>query len=195
METKRDLTKELLAECFKKLLLTTPFDKITIKMITGEAGLIRPTFYKHFQDKYEVVEWIFQTDITDQVDALLEERRERDACLLFFRAIEKDRAFYRRCCMMDENPNSFLNVLTRYLHRVFMRFADTYAISIPKGGSPALTKEMAASYYSYGMVNIIEDWILKRINCSADDFADAALFLLTHSIRDVPNAFRFGQNE
>lgn len=186
METKRDLTKELLAECFKKLLETTPFDKITIKMITGEAGLIRPTFYKHFQDKYEVVEWIFKTEVTDQVDVLLEERRERDACLLFFRALEKERSFYRRCCQMDENPNSFLNVLTRYLYQRFLDFAGAYSGSI--SGSKALTREMAASYYSYGMVNITEDWILRRINCSADEFADAALFLLTHSIRDLPDA-------
>ena len=52
MESKKDLTKELIANCFHELMLTTPFDKITIKMITGEAGLIRPTFYKHFQDKW-----------------------------------------------------------------------------------------------------------------------------------------------
>ena len=60
MDTKKDLTKELLADCFRELMLTTPFDKITIKMITDRAGLIRPTFYKHFQDKYEVLEWIFE---------------------------------------------------------------------------------------------------------------------------------------
>ena len=33
------------------------FDKITIKMITDQAGVIRPTFYNYFQDKYEVMEW------------------------------------------------------------------------------------------------------------------------------------------
>ena len=79
MESKKDLTKELIANCFHELMLTTPFDKITIKMITGEAGLIRPTFYKHFQDKYEVLEWLFKTNVMDNVDLLLNNEMESDA--------------------------------------------------------------------------------------------------------------------
>ena len=54
MERKRELTKILLAESFKELLIKGSFDKITIKMITDQAGVIRPTFYNYFQDKYEV---------------------------------------------------------------------------------------------------------------------------------------------
>ena len=43
MERKRELTKILLAESFKELLIKGSFDKITIKMITDQAGVIRPT--------------------------------------------------------------------------------------------------------------------------------------------------------
>ena len=38
----------LLAESFKELALKQPIEKITIKEITDKAGVIRPTFYKHF---------------------------------------------------------------------------------------------------------------------------------------------------
>ena len=50
MEDKKELTKDLLTLSFRELILKTPFDKITIKMITDGAGVIRPTFYKHFQE-------------------------------------------------------------------------------------------------------------------------------------------------
>ena len=40
----------LLAESFKELALKHPIEKITIKEITDKAGVIRPTFYNHFQD-------------------------------------------------------------------------------------------------------------------------------------------------
>lgn len=43
----------LLAESFKELALKHPIEKITIKEITDKAGVIRPTFYNHFQDKYD----------------------------------------------------------------------------------------------------------------------------------------------
>ena len=46
----------LLAKSFKELVAKTPIEKITIKQITDKAGVIRPTFYNHFQDKYELLE-------------------------------------------------------------------------------------------------------------------------------------------
>ena len=41
----------ILAESLKELSKTRPIEKITIKEITDKAGVIRPTFYNHFQDK------------------------------------------------------------------------------------------------------------------------------------------------
>ena len=52
MQTKRDIKAEL-ANSFKELVQEKPVEKITIKEITDKAGVIRVTFYNHFQDKYE----------------------------------------------------------------------------------------------------------------------------------------------
>ena len=46
----------VLAESLIELSAKKPIDKITIKEITDKAGVIRPTFYNHFQDKYELIE-------------------------------------------------------------------------------------------------------------------------------------------
>ena len=43
MEDKKELTKDLLTASFRELVLQIPFEKITIKMITDGAGVIRPT--------------------------------------------------------------------------------------------------------------------------------------------------------
>ena len=72
MEDKKELTKDLLTLSFRELILKTPFDKITIKMITDGAGVIRPTFYKHFQDKYGILEYILQKEIREKIDVLIE---------------------------------------------------------------------------------------------------------------------------
>jgi AcrR family transcriptional regulator len=40
-------TKTALADSLKELLQKTSFEKITIQDITKNAGVIRPTFYKH----------------------------------------------------------------------------------------------------------------------------------------------------
>ena len=51
----KNLIDDLLAESLKEIAKTKPIEKITIKEITDKAGVIRPTFYNHFQDKYELV--------------------------------------------------------------------------------------------------------------------------------------------
>ena len=66
MNNKKDVHVAL-QESFKKLILEHNFDKITIKMITDDAGLIRPTFYNHYVDKYEVLEEIFYNDIFNKM--------------------------------------------------------------------------------------------------------------------------------
>ena len=45
MERRSEKTKALLGEEFKELVMEKSFEKITIKMITDAAGVIRPTFY------------------------------------------------------------------------------------------------------------------------------------------------------
>ena len=63
MERKSELTKALLGEKFKELVAKKGFEKLTIKMITDAAGVIRPTFYNYFQDKYEVMEWLLEEEV------------------------------------------------------------------------------------------------------------------------------------
>ena len=71
-EVKKELTKDLLALSFKELIMKMPFEKITVKMITDGADVIRPTFYKHFQDKYEIIEYILEKEIKDKIQVLIE---------------------------------------------------------------------------------------------------------------------------
>lgn len=183
MDAKRDLTRELLADCMRELMVTTPFDKITIKMITDKAGLIRPTFYKHFQDKYEVLEWIFKTEVTDSVDLLIEHHMELDAIVMFCRCLGNDRKFYKRAWQMEPGPNSFEEILTRYVYQTFLKLADRFSLKVSRS-HPILTREFIATYYTYGLVHTVKDWITGDSDASAEDIAEAYKYLLSHSVLD-----------
>ena len=52
-------TKLWIAAAMKRLLVKKPLDKIRVTEICREAEIERPTFYYHFQDKYDLVAWIF----------------------------------------------------------------------------------------------------------------------------------------
>ena len=55
-------TKRALEASLKKLLLEKPLNKITINDITEDCGVNRMTFYYHFKDIYDLVDWILVED-------------------------------------------------------------------------------------------------------------------------------------
>ena len=51
------VTKRALEESLKRMLLKKPLNKITIADITEDCGINRMTFYYHFKDIYDLIEW------------------------------------------------------------------------------------------------------------------------------------------
>ena len=56
-------TKSALADAMKKLMVCKSFAKISISDLCEECGLNRKSFYYHFKDKYDLVNWIFYVDL------------------------------------------------------------------------------------------------------------------------------------
>ncbi len=50
-------TKRALEESLKNLLWEKPLSKITVTDITEDCGISRMTFYYHFKDIYDLVDW------------------------------------------------------------------------------------------------------------------------------------------
>lgn len=56
------MTKKALAASLKRLLEQKPLSKITVTDIAEDCEINRHTFYYHFRDIYDLVEWIFCTE-------------------------------------------------------------------------------------------------------------------------------------
>ena len=53
-----NLTKKALASSLKEILKTKPISKVTVSDICSNCGIRRQSFYYHFADLPELVEWI-----------------------------------------------------------------------------------------------------------------------------------------
>ena len=60
-------TKSALADAMKKLMVRKSFAKISISDLCEECGLNRKSFYYHFKDKYDLVNWIFDVEYLNHV--------------------------------------------------------------------------------------------------------------------------------
>ena len=57
------LTKDAIAKALTDLLQERPIEKITIKDITDRCGINRQTFYYHFSDIYDLMEWTLDKEL------------------------------------------------------------------------------------------------------------------------------------
>ena len=55
-------TKQQLARALKTLMAKKALDKITIFELTGLCGIRRQSFYYHFEDIYDLLRWMFQSE-------------------------------------------------------------------------------------------------------------------------------------
>ena len=161
----------LLAESFKELALKHPIEKITIKEITDKAGVIRPTFYNHFQDKYELLEWIIDTQLIAPAEPLIQN------------GMVKEKEFYQKASRL-EGQNSFESIAQSCIMKVFLRvFERSAATKKPK--YVWLTPERIAAYYAQSMCYIVMNWIQSGMTISARELAEIYDYIIKRSMEDI----------
>jgi len=186
MQQKKEV-KILLADSFKELVLEKPVEKITIKEITDRAGVIRVTFYNHFQDKYELLEWICHEEIVSPTRILLDNNMEREAVLFMFTSILKNKDFYGHVARL-EGQNSFESIVRSLI-------ADTisdYIVKHQEGKTRRyswLTPQWVAEYYSQNLTFMLMSWIREGMKISPEEMVDMYSFIARHSMMDLPKEF------
>ena len=87
--------KYRLAEAVKRLMARQSLEDITVKEITGEAGVSRQTFYRHFLDKYDLVNWYFDELLANSFREMGYGRTIYEGLVRKFRYIQAEKVFFR----------------------------------------------------------------------------------------------------
>lgn len=175
-------TKDLLADSFRELVLTIPFQKISIKMITDKAGVIRPTFYNYFQDKYEVIEYLFDKDIISNVEVMLDNGMELEAVKLMFICFEKNFKYYRN--LFDiEGQNSFEEYFGQYIQNTYLRILKKHPMK--QVSSPLITPNALAHFNALILIEIVKLWLHHTPQISAEEIYETYRISVRTSILDA----------
>ena len=147
----------------KKLMRQKSFSKISVSDICIDCGINRKSFYYHFRDKYDLVNWIFYTDFI----LLATTKTFRDGWDLIRTLAElfyDDREFYR-CALEIEGQNSFRDYFfesTTPILNMFMRDlgSDEAQISINN------------RYMSDAFLAILYRWLKDGLDQEPDEFVE-----------------------
>lgn len=179
----RGTVDELLTESFKELAKSQPIEKITIREITEKAGVIRPTFYNHFQDKYELLERIICTELIGPIRPLVENGLVHEGLVLLFTNMEKDREFYIRASRL-EGQNSFESIAQECVERLLLTEINSRAQGKPLKYA-WLTPEWIARYYAHTMCFVAVSWLRMGMTVSAREMAEIYRYIIERSLDEV----------
>ncbi|MGT2754396.1 dihydroxyacetone kinase transcriptional activator DhaS [Streptococcus ovis] len=173
------ITKKRIAKAFKKIFVTLPFDKISVSVIMEEAGIRRQTFYNHFLDKYELLEWIFQTELHEQVTDNLDYISGRQLLTELLHFFQSNREFYRKLFEI-EDQNDFSSYFEGYCQQLIDKLIEDYHI---RTFESATERELFLTYHSLALANLIKHLLTgSTTSCQLD--GEAIVQLITTSLKN-----------
>ncbi len=182
-EEKKDV-EQALAQSLKSLVIKTPFEKITIKQITDGAGVIRVTFYNHFQDKYDLLGYIVQKEILEPVGILLKNSMYKEALTLIFTNLRKDSDFYQKAVRI-EGQNSFEEISEECIYRLLLSLFKERSSGKPHSKFPWLTVDTLARYYARSMNYVVMQWISSGMTIPPEEVAGIYEYVVSRSLWDM----------
>ena len=161
-------TKLQLEEAFKKLLLEKPFHKITIKDLTDACYLSRMSFYYHFQDLYDLTEWILIEDAKKALNEKKDYAHWKEGLENIFAAVYENKPFILNV-YHDISRDQIEKVLFKLVHGLIESIVEERSVETNLNEQQ---KNFIAYFYKYGFVGIMLDWIEKGMDENYNEIVD-----------------------
>ncbi len=188
-----NITKQALAVSLRELMEEIPFDKINVSQICERCGMSRKSFYYHFKDKYDLVNWIFDTEFISLASASpssasFQERWDfiEKACRYFY----ENRGFYRKALQI-KGQNSFSDHYTEYLGPILKSHLSHLL-------GDEQVDEFAVNFFADAMLCSMKRWLLAKDCMPPEQFVSQAKRLVRRGAAAIcqeiglENAFSMG---
>lgn len=165
-------TKQALAAALKQCMKQKPLDKISIREITDLCSLRRETFYYHFSDIYDLVQWMFEEEALDLLRRHEGVQLWQEGLLDLFRYIQDNRAFCL-CALRSLGHGHLRRLFLQDLQAIVQRTVDRLSQEL---GLPA--DDLVTQFYTIALAGCVESWLLGELPYTPEEliqFADTML--------------------
>ncbi len=179
------ITKRALEQSLKNLLLKKPLTKITVGDIADDCGISRMTFYYHFKDIYDLVEWSCLEDARRALDEKKTYETWQQGLLQIFEAVQENKPFilnvYR--CVHREQVEKYLQPL---VDRLVLSVIDE---EVGERTVRDEDKQFIAQIYSYIFIGLMLDWIKEDMQMDPQPLVDRLAKLIRGSMSEALSRF------
>jgi AcrR family transcriptional regulator len=188
-------THKLLWEALMALLIEQDFEAISVKDICDRAMVHRTTFYKHYQDKYDLLllgmgemhkALICKIHADTPISADNSHRSTR--LKYIFEHIEENRHFYK-IMLCGDGIAPFQNVMRTHLAGLYESGLQVRMQGKP---TPPIPVPVIAQFYAGALISITTWWLENDLPCSCKEIADHFAQLIAegcHRVLGLPSTW------
>lgn len=162
------ITQKKIAKIFKQVVIEVGFEKVTIAKIMQASGMRRQTFYDYFQDKYELVDWIFRQEAMEKIEDNLAYEGWEVIVENLLEYFQENQLFYRKI-LLFEGQNSFHEYYTQHLEVLIHQVLVLKKIENETIGPEE--QRFLENFYANAFVSLTVKWLLSGCESSAALFS------------------------
>lgn len=179
-------TKKALAASLKSMLANKPLDKIKVTDITEDCEVNRQTFYYHFKDIYDLLEWVYTNEATRAIGDKKTYSTWQEGFTSIFKYI------------LDNNDfvlNTYNSVSREYLERYLYNETYLLLMDVVEEKSKGMSvrdsdKSFIADFYKYAFVGLVLDWIKRGMKEKPEYIIEKLNILISGNIEKALESYR-----
>ena len=148
-------TKQDLASSLKLLMRTSSLPDISVQDIVDSSAISRHTFYYHFIDKQDLVQWVFRSEVIEPMEK--EAEGFLNKLIDIMQRMQKEPFFYTRAFEVN-GQNSF----SEYFFEAMLQISSSSLEEFAQSRDYLLTKKTEDFFsrcITYAVVGMIREWI------------------------------------
>lgn len=160
-----DQTRYVFAQSIKDLMHKQSLDKITVTDIVKHSGMTRQTFYRYFQDKYDLVNWYFEKLADKSFRQIGNSATLREGLIKKFTFILNDKVFFTQAFQSIDYNN-----VENYDYQCIFTFYKN--IIQRKLGNIPLDILFLLEMYCHGSIAMTVNWVFNGMSKKPEVIAE-----------------------
>ncbi len=179
-------TKDALAAALKQMMGFKPIDKITVKDLVEICGVNRQTFYYHFDDVYDLLEWVFEEDANRVLPHEVVFEHWREDVMIFMQYLRENSTF----TLNVYNSNSRVYML-RYLEEKMAGCIRSFAVIVSEGMNiDRQDFEFTVQFYAKCAIGFIAHWMDLGMQLPKEITTERILRVMDRSVENILGRFQ-----
>jgi len=179
IKNKTDKTKYELAQAMKDLMKSREIEKISVSDICDGAMVSRPTFYKYFRDKYDLVNWYFDKVATNSFLQMGTSMTLREALTRKYIIMQEEGSFFPVAFRSHSQNN-----LMEYDYNSIYDFYCGY-IADKTGHKITGDMEFILKVYCAGSIHMTVEWAVSGMTTPPEEMADLLIRSLPEELKRI----------